>query len=104
MHDFRLSHTYLAVHTMLCAAAVQRSDRMVASLRTADERQAAVAAVTHAICPGGIPALLNMLGSSSSNVRSDAIRRSGLLIDRLGVAFAVDAVKAGLAQALVKLL
>ena len=77
---------------------------MVASLRTTEEREAAVAAVTRAICPGGIPALLSMLASDSSNVRSEAMKSSTLLLDRLGSAFAANAVKAGMTQALIKLL
>ena len=66
----------------------------------------AVAAMTNAICPGGLPVLMNMLVSDNSSVRSDGIKLSWMLVDRLGnSAFISDeAAKAGLAQALVNLL
>ena len=78
--------------------------QMIASLRTEEERQLVVAAVTHSVCPGGLPVLMEMLSSDIRSVQSQGVHASWLLVDRLGGAFAENAVKAGLVTALAKLL
>ena len=78
--------------------------RMLASLRTEEERQAVVAAITHSVCPGGLPVLMKMLSSEIVSVQSQGINASWALVDCLGGAFAENAVKAGLVTALAKLL
>ena len=48
--------------------------------------------------------LMNMLKSDQKSVQTEGIQACGLLMDRLGGAFAVEALRAGIMDALLPLL